>query len=148
MPRTTITEFLENFLQLGDEIAYVYPRGYRTVRWSYGEVARTAIGFADELKSRGIDKGDRVLLWGPNCAEWVAAFFGCALQGAVAVPMDRIAAHDFVNRVVQQVEPALAVCSAELKQAVAPLPVIAMESLREFSSAATPRGGRIIARTD
>ena len=148
MPRATITEFLENFLQLGDETAYVYPRGYRTVRWSYGEVARTAIAFAAELKSRGIDKGDRVLIWGPNCAEWVAAFFGCALQGAVAVPMDRIAAHDFVLRVVQQVEPKLAVCSAELKDTVAPVPVIGMESLREFSSAASKHAGPHVQRTD
>ena len=32
-----------------------------------------------------------MLLWGDNCAEWVGAFFGCMLRGAVAVPMDRIA---------------------------------------------------------
>ena len=130
MSRSTITEYLENFLQLGDEIAYAYPRGYRTARWSYGEVAAAAIRFAAELKSRGIVKGDRVLLLGPNCAEWVAAFYGCAMQGAVAVPMDRIAARDFIQRVIEQSGPKLAVCSADLRDAVAPLPVILMESLR------------------
>ena len=124
MPRKAITEYLENFVRLGDEIAYAFPRGYRTVRWSYGEVARTATKFAFELSSRGIGKGDRVMLWGPNCAEWVAAFFGCALQGAVVVPMDRIAAHDFVHRVAQQVQPKLCVCAAELKDAAAPMPVM------------------------
>ena len=37
-----------------------------------------ALQFAAELDTRGIGKGERVMLWGENCAEWVAAFFGCA----------------------------------------------------------------------
>jgi len=146
--RKTITEYLENFVQLGDEVAYTFPRGYRTVRWTYGDVASTAIKFAFELSSRGIGKGDRVLLWGPNCAEWVAAFFGCALQGAVVVPMDRIAAHDFVQRVIQQVQPKLAVSSAELKDAVAPVPVIAMESLSELHPQVERHVGPRVERSD
>src|ERR1051326_6029761 len=122
MPRSTITEYLEDFLRLGDEIAYAYPSGYRTARWTYREVAETAIRFAGELQSRGVVKGDRVLLLGPNCAEWVAAFFGCAMQGAIAVPMDRIAARDFIQRVIEQAGPKLAVCSADLRDARPPPP--------------------------
>lgn len=131
MPRSTITEYLENFLQLGDEIAYACPRGYRTARWTYGGVAETAFQFARELEARTIAKGDRVVLWGPNSAEWVAAFFGCALRGAVAVPMDRIAAADFAQRVAQQVDAKLVVCSRELIPAAAPFATLPMESLRE-----------------
>ena len=44
--------------------------------------------FAAELERRGIQKGDRVLLWGENGAPWIAAFFGCVLRGVVAVPID------------------------------------------------------------
>jgi len=36
-----------------------------------------------------------VLLWSANCAEWVAAFLGCALCGAIAVPVDDAASPDF-----------------------------------------------------
>jgi len=47
-----------------------------------------AYQFARELEARNIVKGDAVLLWSPNCAEWVAAFLGCALCGVIAVPVD------------------------------------------------------------
>ena len=107
MERRSVVEYLDSFLQRGEECAYVQRRGYRTVRWSYRQVAETAFQFARELEKRGIGKGERVLLWGPNSAEWVAAFFGCALRGAMVVPMDDAGADDFAQRVYQQV---LAVC--------------------------------------
>ncbi len=68
-----------------------------------GRLAETAFQFARELENRGIGKGDRVLLWGPNSAEWVAAFFGCALRGAIVVPIDDVATAEFALRVHQQV---------------------------------------------
>jgi len=63
------------------------------------------------LEARGIGKGDRVMLWGENCAEWVAAFLGCAVRGVVVVPMDAGASVDFAVRVSRQVEAKLWVCS-------------------------------------
>ena len=51
------------------------------------------------------------MLWGQNCAQWVAALFGCALRGVVVVPMDDGSAADFAGRVAQQVEARLWVCS-------------------------------------
>jgi long-chain acyl-CoA synthetase len=120
MERLSVAEFLENFSQRGAECAYVQRRGYRTQRWSYGKVAETAFQFARELETRGIGKGDRVLIWGPNCAEWVAAFFGCALRGAVVVPMDNVAAPEFAARVSQQVGARLAVVSRDHSLAAGP----------------------------
>ena len=35
MPRTLVTEYLEDFLRRGHETAYSYPHGYRRARWSY-----------------------------------------------------------------------------------------------------------------
>src|SRR5919198_1371236 len=99
MERRSLIEYVENFRRHGRECAYVVHRGYRTVRWSYCQVAEVALQFARELESRGIGKGDRVLIWGQNCAEWVAAFFGCALRGTVVVPMDDAASRDFALRV-------------------------------------------------
>jgi long-chain acyl-CoA synthetase len=84
------------------------------VRWSYAELLGRATQFASELEARGIAKGDRVLLWGENCGEWVAAFLGCILRGAVAVPMDAIADANFAARVAQQAAVRLAVVSREL----------------------------------
>ena len=113
MERRSLVEYLPDFLRRGQEIAYVQRSGYRTVRRSYQEVAESAFQFARELEARGINKGDRVLLWGPNSAEWVAVFLGCALRGVVVVPIDDVAATEFTLRVHQQVSARLVVCSRE-----------------------------------
>ncbi|MGB6474537.1 MAG: AMP-binding protein [Candidatus Sulfotelmatobacter sp.] len=93
------------------ERAYGQRRGYRMEWFTYGQVLEMASRFARELEGRQIGKGDRIMLWGENCAEWVAAFFGCTLRGAVVVPMDNGASADFAARVFRQVEAKLLVCS-------------------------------------
>jgi long-chain acyl-CoA synthetase len=93
--------------------AYVFPRGYRRERWSYQRVAGVAYQFARELEARHIVKGDAVLLWSPNCAEWVAAFLGCALCGVIAVPVDDAASPDFAQRISAQVRTRLVLCPRE-----------------------------------
>jgi long-chain acyl-CoA synthetase len=103
--------FLANFQAHRDERAYGQRRGYRMEWFTYGQVLEMAFWFCRELKAQGIGKGDRVMLWGENCAEWVAAFFGCAMCGAVVVPMDDGASADFATRVSRQVEAKLWVCS-------------------------------------
>jgi len=131
MPRQAITSFLEDFERHRDEIAYVNRRGYRTERWSYGEVAACAFQTARELEGRGIAKGDRVLIWAANSAEWVAAFFACALRGAVAVPMDDAATPTFVQRVCGQVDARIAFCSRKHAAEVAGVTSIVLEDLRQ-----------------
>lgn len=103
--------FLVHFLEHRHECAYRQRRGYRMESFSYGEVLAMASSFARMLEGRGIAKGDRVMLWGENCAEWVAAFFGCALRGVVVVPMDDGASPDFAMRVCQKVSAKLLVAS-------------------------------------
>src|SRR5580658_3046487 len=103
--------FLANFRAHRDERAYGQRCGYRMQWFTYGDVLEMALSFAADLEVRGIGKGERVMLWGENCAEWVAAFFGCALRGVVVVPMDDGASADFASRVSGQVDAKLWVCS-------------------------------------
>jgi long-chain acyl-CoA synthetase len=124
MERSSLLEYLPNFLSHGQETAYVQRRGYRSVRWSYRQVAETAFRFARELELRGISKGERILVWGPNSAEWVAVFLGCALCGVVVVPIDDIATVDFAVRVHQQVRAKLLVCSHQHLQPSTPTIVL------------------------
>lgn len=130
MARQSLAEFVGGFAARGNEIAYVQREGYRRVQWTYAEMGRFAARFARELEECGIGAGDRVFLWGPNSAEWVAAFAGCLLRGAVAVPMDFTAAPDFAARVANQVQARCAVISSEraLPEGVA-VPVLPMEGL-------------------
>jgi long-chain acyl-CoA synthetase len=111
--RASLLDTLDDFERWGRDIAYVFPRGYRHERWSYRRVASVAYQFARELESRNIRKGDAVLLWGPNCAEWVAAFLGCALCGVIAVPVDDAASADFARRISAQVRTKLILCPRE-----------------------------------
>jgi len=108
----SIAEFFsEHFRAHQHERAYGQRRGYRAESFTYGEVLEMASGFARKLEARGIAKGDRVMVWGENCAEWVAVFFGCALSGVIVVPMDDGSAADFAMRVFQQVSAKLLVGS-------------------------------------
>src|SRR5580704_15201529 len=129
MQLSALTDYLPHFLGRAQETAYVQPRGYRAQHWSYQRVAEAAFRFARELEARGIGKGDRVFLWGPNSAEWVAVFWGCALRGVVVVPLDDIATPDFFLRVHQQVSAKLLVAShAHLQRSI---PTLALEGLSE-----------------
>ncbi len=111
--RASLLDSLDDFERWGGDCAYVFPRGYRRERWSYRRVAEVAYQFARELEARKIAKGDAVLLWSPNCAEWVAAFLGCALCGVIAVPVDDASSPDFARRVSGQVRTRLVLCPRE-----------------------------------
>jgi long-chain acyl-CoA synthetase len=99
MGRESLLEYFREGARPGGEAAVVWRRGYRTVRWSWGDLRGAAVLFAAELLRRGIAKGDRVLIWGENSGEWMAAFTGCMFAGAVAVPMDVTADAGFARRV-------------------------------------------------
>ncbi len=54
-------------------------------RFSYRELNDAVDRVARGLIAAGIEKGDRVGIWAPNCAEWVFAQFATAKVGAILV---------------------------------------------------------------
>ncbi len=137
MPRQSLLEYFQSESRPPREIAVAWRRGYRTIRWTYAELLQTAHQFAEhlvakDLASGGITKGDRVLIWGENSGEWLAAFLGCLFAGAVAVPMDAIADRNFATRVARQAGARAAAVSRELARGAANdlgIPIIELESL-------------------
>ena len=105
--RTNLATLVDDFDKHARDVAIVATRGVRQQRVRYGQLANLTRRFAAELERRGIGKGERVVLWGENCAEWVAAFFGCVMRGVVPVPVDFAGALDFARRVVREVAPKL-----------------------------------------
>jgi len=101
--RETLLSFLDDCMARREQTAVAHWRGLRIARWSYGRLAASAFQFARELEARGIGAGDRVLFWSENSPEWIVAFYGCLLRGAVVVPLDLKSAPDFAGRVQQQV---------------------------------------------
>src|SRR5436309_1805890 len=114
VPRASVTEYLANFARHRRDVACVFPEGYRTSRGTYGELLDCAERFAAFLANAGVIKGDRIMIWGANRGEWLAAFWGALLRGVVVVPMDRTAAPEFAARVFQQVNAKLLVSSRGL----------------------------------
>src|ERR1700733_3837162 len=143
--------FLEHFRAHERECAYLQRRGYRTEAFSYGEVVEMAYGFSGELQSRGLAKGDRVMLWGENSAEWVAVFFGGVLSGIAIVPMDDSASADFAMRVSKQVGAKLLVVSRQHEQSSATslIPNLVLEDVSRASKpGATPLPRISLGRSD
>jgi long-chain acyl-CoA synthetase len=126
MPRQHLLEYFRH------ELAVAWHRGYRMIRWMYSDLLRVSTQVAAELRSRGINKGDRVLLWGENSGEWIAAFLGCLFCGALAVPMDAIAEKTFAQRVTEQAAVRLAVVGRGLPSPLPPSATLCLEDLAEI----------------
>ncbi|HVM65948.1 MAG TPA: AMP-binding protein, partial [Acidimicrobiales bacterium] len=65
--------------------------GGTTVRWTYRDLEHESRRIAKALLALGIGKGGRVGVLMGNRPEAVAALFGAALAGAVAVPLSTFA---------------------------------------------------------
>jgi len=128
MPVESLLNFARNHTALGGEIAVRQRRGYRMETWTYGQIGEGANRMARELEARGITKGDAVLLWGENSAEWITAFLGCLLCGVVVVPIDHASSADFACRVSQEVNAKLIVGAGARKKS-GTIPFIPLESL-------------------
>jgi long-chain acyl-CoA synthetase len=126
--REHLATLLDDFRSYSREVAVVRHQGNRRRVSTYGEIARLAGRFASLLVERGTASGDRVLIWGENSAEWIAAFHGCLLRGVLAVPLDASGTGDFAKRVAADVAPKLAVGDALLlSQLPVELPQLAFE---------------------
>ena len=105
--RPHLATLLADFRRYGEQIAVVTHRGNRRFASTYAQLAELSARCAHGFDQLGLQPGDRVLLWGNNSVEWVAAFFGCILRGIVAVPLDAAGSLDLARRVVAEVQPRL-----------------------------------------
>jgi fatty-acyl-CoA synthase len=67
----------------GSREALVVP--HQKIRWSYAELKSRSDAFASGLLALGLEPGDRVGIWSPNCAEWTIAQFATAKAGLILV---------------------------------------------------------------
>jgi HIP---CoA ligase len=57
-------------------------------RITFAQLAEQVDRAARALSASGIEPGDRVAIWAPNCTEWVTAALGIFTAGAVLVPLN------------------------------------------------------------
>ena len=58
------------------------------LRLSFSQIVERIRCAAGAFADLGVDKGDRVAIWAPNCAEWIIAAFGLLTAGGVLVPVN------------------------------------------------------------
>jgi long-chain acyl-CoA synthetase len=114
--RPHLATLVADFRRYDEQLAVVTHRGNRRFSSSYADLARLSGRCAHAFDQLGLQPGDRVLLWGSNSVEWVAAFFGCVLRGIVAVPLDAAGSLEFAQRVVAEVQPRMLVGDPALLQ--------------------------------
>ncbi|MCW2741341.1 MAG: Acetoacetyl-CoA synthetase [Blastococcus sp.] len=57
-------------------------------RWTYAEFGADVDRLARGLLGRGIERGDRVGIWAPNCPEWTLLQYATAKVGAILVTIN------------------------------------------------------------
>jgi fatty-acyl-CoA synthase len=61
---------------------------HQNIRWSWASLAARADAMAAGLLALGLDVGDRIGIWSPNCAEWVLTQFAAAKAGMILVTVN------------------------------------------------------------
>ena len=133
MSRPNLLSLFDEFTRFSSGIAFVQQQGYRRETWTFQKLLGMAVHRACQLKDSGVRTNDRVLLWGPNSAEWVAAFWGCLLRGAVAVPLDDSSTLEFANRVVADAVVKFAFVLRSKPPLVPAIPTLFLEGLPSAS---------------
>ena len=100
MARETLIDFFDDLSRARGQFL-VHDDGFRSRGHTYAEIARGARGFAADLHEAGARAGDTIVFWSENRPEWIVAFWGCLLCGAVVVPIDYRASPDFLARVAR-----------------------------------------------
>jgi len=80
---------------------------------TYGELAALANRAGNALGAQGVSRGDRVLIVLPDSVDFIAAFFGAAKIGAVAVPVNPLARSSDYIHYLENSEPRAAIVHSE-----------------------------------
>jgi acyl-CoA synthetase (AMP-forming)/AMP-acid ligase II len=71
-----------------EAIVDVHGPGGTTTRLTFDQLADEVAAATRAIVANGIERGDRVAIWAPNCAEWVIAALGAVGAGALLVPLN------------------------------------------------------------
>ncbi|MGH9314554.1 MAG: class I adenylate-forming enzyme family protein, partial [Vicinamibacterales bacterium] len=132
MRRDTLVDFFDSFAGL-DKPFVVHDDGYRVRTYSYAEIAALARAFGGRLRAHGVGKGDAVVVWSENRAEWIVALWGALLEGAVLVPIDYRASAEYLRRIAETVSARVVLAGHDVP-AVAPSAAFSVWAISELST--------------
>ena len=134
---TTIGEILpEAARRFGDKAALIV----EGETFTFSELESMSNRVANGLVSIGVQPGDRVTLYGPNCWEWLVAYYAIAKTGAVVNPISSMFTAEEVRYVVA--DSGARVVVASIDKGVPLLDLIGTASLVECRAVGRRRAGR------
>lgn len=95
----------------------------------------------DRLRALGIRTGDRIMLYGRNCAEWVIGFWAVMRCGAVAVLGNTWWTADELRHAIALATPAAVVCEEQARESFTGLATLGFGQLGTVLTASGPRPG-------
>jgi len=87
--------------QVPDRSALVVP--FQSIRFTFADFDREVERVARGMLACGLEPGERIGIWAPNCAEWILTMFGAARAGLILVninPAYRSSELEFALRLV------------------------------------------------
>jgi long-chain acyl-CoA synthetase len=110
---------------------FAFRKDYTTEKWSYRKVFLLAVKFSALLEASGIEKADRVVVWGANSLPMVVAYLGILNCGAVLVPLDQMFSPQMALGVIRRVQARLVVSARENKNWLDDVDFIDLQTLEE-----------------
>jgi malonyl-CoA/methylmalonyl-CoA synthetase len=85
--------------------------------YTFGDIGERSNRMAEALRRRGIETGDRVCVYLPNCVEMVDLYLACLKLGAIFVPINILYRDREIAHIVADAEPKCVVTRGELAAA-------------------------------
>ena len=82
--------------------------------YTFGEIDARSSRMAEALRRRGIEAGDRVCVYLPNCVETIDLYLACLKLGAIFVPINILYREREIAHIVADAEPKCVVARGEL----------------------------------
>ncbi|HET8569174.1 MAG TPA: AMP-binding protein [Candidatus Limnocylindria bacterium] len=126
--------------RFGDKAAFLIKPAFRTLTWSYRDLADVVPRVARVFADGGIRKGDRVIVWGVNRPEYGIAFLGALRAGAVLVPLDVNSLPELARKIADRTRASAAIVSVQTRERARTLglPLYEMETLPDRARSAAP----------
>jgi crotonobetaine/carnitine-CoA ligase len=97
--------------------------------WTYADALREAATTANAFRALGVRQGERVLVWLPNSADCLRAWFGLNFLGAVFVPINLAYRGNLLRHAVKLSEARLGIIHADLHQRLGEVDTGALEEI-------------------
>jgi len=101
--RRNLLSYVEALPRFGAREACLWREGVRWRRRTYSELHRRVLACGAALTAAGLQRGEPVLIQGPDGADWVEALLGTLWAGGVAVPLESGTPDDLRARIAARV---------------------------------------------